>query len=464
LESTPQTDWKSGLRTAAFAVLGAAILVSIVVGPDVPFAEERIPAETSLLMRGGDNFMGAYYIVVDAGLGEDRAESLFLEHAHRFYRAAMDAEPDDFHARLSTMFVLRGLGMNKEAADLVTPWRRGQFSGSERKALGAAYAMVVSQHPAPSAMETAHDYLFEMGPGPLLIATAYRDIDDEARAQETLAEAAARSEPLLRRLIIATVVNALIVLSGVVWVVWRVLRRKSRARPEGEAEAPLTMSLGPREAVEALILWAFFSTAFAQVVSAVSWGEEGFALALLSPSLLAAIVAIGWVWLVTRPGSALGWRLSSLGGNAVLGVVAAGLSVIPVLLLYSFLLELRGGSPAENPLVRLLTVPDSLLARAGIVIGVGLVGPAVEEMLFRGIVFAGLRSRWSFWAAAGGSAALFAFAHLSLAGFASLFLLGLLFAYLFERSRSLVAPWAAHAAFNIFNLAMLMTLFGSFGS
>lgn len=461
MESSPQADWKSGLRTAVFAVLGAAILISIVVGPEVPFAEERFPAEASLLMRGGDNCMRAYYILVDAGLGEDLARSLFLEHAHRFYRAAMDADPGDLDARLSTMFVLRAVGRNKEAADLIAPWRRGQFSESERKALGATYAMVASQHPAPSAMATAHDYLFEMGAGPLLIATAYRDTNRDARAQETLAEAAARSEPLLRRLIIASVVNALIVLSGVVWVVWRVLRRRPRARPEGEAATSLTTSLGPREAAEALILWVFFSTAFAQVVSALSWGEEGFALALLSPSVAAAIIAIGWVWLVTGRVSALGWRLSSPGGNAVLGVAAAGLSVIPVLLLYSFLLEAKGGSPAENPLVRLLVVPDTLLARAAIVLGVGLVAPAVEEMLFRGIVFAGFRSRWPFWAAAGGSAALFALAHLSLAGFASLFLLGLLFAYLFERSRSLVAPWAAHAAFNIFNLAMLMTFFGS---
>ncbi len=461
MDSAPGADWKSGLRTAAFAALGAAILISIVVEPDVPFAEQRIPAEAPLLMRGGDNCMRAYYIMVGAGMGEDRAKSLFLGQAYRFYRAAMDADPDDFHARLSTMFVLRGLGRNREAAELVTPWKRGQFSGSERKALGAAYAMVASQHPAPSAMETARDYLFEMGAGPLLLAAAYRDVNREARAQETLAEAAARSEPLLRRLIIASVVNALIVLSGVVWVVWRVLRRRSRATQEGEAEAPLTTSLGPREAAEALILWVFFSTALARVVSALSWGEEGFALALLTPSVAAAIIAIGWIWLVTGRASAFGWRLSSPGGNAVLGVAAAGLSVIPVLLLYSFLLEVKGGSPAENPLVRLLAVPDTLLARVAIVLGVGLAGPAVGEMLFRGVVFAGLRSRWSFWAAAAGSAALFALAHLSLAGFASLFLLGLLFAYLFERSRSLVAPWAAHAAFNIFNLAMLMTLFGS---
>jgi len=50
--------------------------------------------------------------------------------------------------------------------------------------------------------------------------------------------------------------------------------------------------------------------------------------------------------------------------------------------------------------------------------------------------------------------------HLDLAGFVAYALLGLVFAYLFERSRSLVAPWAAHAAFNVFNLVLVFLLFG----
>ena len=49
---------------------------------------------------------------------------------------------------------------------------------------------------------------------------------------------------------------------------------------------------------------------------------------------------------------------------------------------------------------------------------------------------------------------------MDLAGFLVYALLGLLFAYLFERSRSLVASWAAHAAFNVFNLMLLFALFG----
>jgi hypothetical protein len=86
--------------------------------------------------------------------------------------------------------------------------------------------------------------------------------------------------------------------------------------------------------------------------------------------------------------------------------------------------------------------------------------PALEETLFRGILFGGLRRRWSYWPAALVSAAIFAVVHQHLAGFVTYLLLGLIFAYLFEASRSLVTSWAAHAAFNIFNLMLLFALFG----
>ncbi len=461
MESTPQAEWKSGLRTAAFAVLGAAVLVSIVGGTRVPFAGERLPAEASVLMRGGDTVMQVYYLAVDAGWEEDRAKSVFLQQAAEFYLAAQEADPSDFHARLSVMFVLRGLGRDQQAASLITPWKKGQFPEDVRKALGHAYAMVASDWPSPEAMEGAHDYLFGMGPGPLLIANGYREIDDEERARETLAEAAERSRPLLRRLVVAGALNATIVLCGIAWLMWLVLRRRSPPRPGEAAEASLTAQIGPREATEALILWVFASTVFAEAASALPLRGEASVLALLSPSMLAAIAAIGWVWIVAGRGSVLGWRLSSLGRRAISGVAATGLSVIPVLLLYSILQEVMGRSPAQDPIVRLLAAPESVLTRVAIVVGVGLIAPALEETLFRGIVFGGLRSSWSFWPAAAASAALFAVAHLNLAGFAAYFLLGLLFAHLFERSRSLIVPWAAHAAFNIFNLAMLLTLYGS---
>ncbi len=460
MESAPQADWKSGLRTVAFALLAAAIVLGLVSGWYMPFAEEARPGEARMLVRGGDRFMQAYYLALDAGWEEDRARSLLLRRAGEFYLAAREADPDDLRTSLSAALVLCALGRRIEAASRLRPWERGQLPEPTRKAVGAAYAMVLSEHPAPEALENAHDYLFGLGPGPLLIANGYRDIGEATRAEATLAEAAAQSRPLRRTLIIAVGVNGGIVLWGVVWLLQALVRRRSRAPATDSAHGPASTLLGPREATEAFILWVFFGTVFSKALSSLPAEAEAFALASPAPSVLAALIAIAWVWLAAPRGARVGWRLTSLRSRVAAGLAGAGLSVIPVLLIYRVIQERLGRSPADDPVLQLLTLPETVWGKALIVVAVGMVAPALEETLFRGILFGGLRRRWSFWAASTVSAALFAIVHLNVAGFASYFLLGLLFAYLFERTQSLAAPWAAHAAFNMFNLVMLFALFG----
>lgn len=92
------------------------------------------------------------------------------------------------------------------------------------------------------------------------------------------------------------------------------------------------------------------------------------------------------------------------------------------------------------------------------VVLVVLVTPIGEEVFYRGFVFGGLRARMGFWAAALVSAALFGLSHL--AGGAVLvpllFVFGLSQAFLYERRRSLVAPIAAHAMFNLIGFAIIL--------
>ncbi len=57
------------------------------------------------------------------------------------------------------------------------------------------------------------------------------------------------------------------------------------------------------------------------------------------------------------------------------------------------------------------------------------------------------------------SALLFAGAHLSLSGFLSLALVGVVLAWLYERTGSLVAPVAAHGVFNAFSIALIMLIY-----
>ncbi|MBI3324044.1 MAG: CPBP family intramembrane metalloprotease [Candidatus Omnitrophica bacterium] len=77
-----------------------------------------------------------------------------------------------------------------------------------------------------------------------------------------------------------------------------------------------------------------------------------------------------------------------------------------------------------------------------------VVGPIVEELLFRGLLFAALRSRVSRWMAILISGALFAAVHTNVVGFLPIMALGCFLAALYERTGSLLSPIAVHVVHN----------------
>ena len=88
--------------------------------------------------------------------------------------------------------------------------------------------------------------------------------------------------------------------------------------------------------------------------------------------------------------------------------------------------------------------------------------PVFEEIVFRGLLFATLRRRFAVGPAAVLSAAIFAVAHgYGALGFAAVFWSGLLWAWSFERTGSLLPSMAAHAADNLMaSLSVILVLRG----
>jgi uncharacterized protein len=88
-----------------------------------------------------------------------------------------------------------------------------------------------------------------------------------------------------------------------------------------------------------------------------------------------------------------------------------------------------------------------------------LFAPIFEEIAFRGLLYAALRRRLAFFPAAIISAGLFAFAHgYSLIGFVSVFWSGFLWAWIYERTGSLIPGMVAHAMNNLLVCLTVMAL------
>lgn len=85
-----------------------------------------------------------------------------------------------------------------------------------------------------------------------------------------------------------------------------------------------------------------------------------------------------------------------------------------------------------------------------------VLAPVTEEILFRGVFFGGLATRWGFFPAALASSVVFGGVHFSLSASFPLFLVGLILCYLYRRTGSIYPPIVYHAIFNGVTLAIVL--------
>jgi membrane protease YdiL (CAAX protease family) len=138
-----------------------------------------------------------------------------------------------------------------------------------------------------------------------------------------------------------------------------------------------------------------------------------------------------------RPTTALFFPLGALLGLAVHAPAAALLSAI----------ERRWPSNLPHNLEELFWAA-SFPKRAAMALAIILVGPALEELLFRGALFRPMLKVHPAWMVIGVTAVLFTLAHQERQEWLPIFLLGLLLGYLRRASGSLVPSTLAHASFN----------------
>jgi membrane protease YdiL (CAAX protease family) len=166
----------------------------------------------------------------------------------------------------------------------------------------------------------------------------------------------------------------------------------------------------------------------------------------------------GWSDAVGRPAHPLREAGAGvLGGLVLYPAVALGLAPL-VGLAIEALTGARPSPPAQLP--EQLT---GLGVAAAIVFGL-VAAPVQEELVFRGLLYPPLRRRFGRWPAAWGQAVLFGAVHYvpaprvadSLLLQAAMVGTGLGLAVIYERRGNLLAPVAAHAAFNLVGLAFVL--------
>ncbi len=227
------------------------------------------------------------------------------------------------------------------------------------------------------------------------------------------------------------------------------------ARPEVRLRDAL---LGVAVVVVATIVTGGALAVWALTSPTVHLGSPSFvigAMAATSASLLAGAAptllrrhvglrALGFVRVTVT------WLVIAIAGALALRVVTLVVALTGTLVF---------GAPAENPqadqfgpLLEGGIASTSFVAFAVFAV---VVAPLVEEVLFRGVLFRGLRSRMRFVWAAGLSSLLFGLMHGLGILLVATGLVGFFCAWVYERSGSLWTAIATHAAFNATAVAVL---------
>ena len=180
-------------------------------------------------------------------------------------------------------------------------------------------------------------------------------------------------------------------------------------------------------------------------------------------AVLAAYYAIQvavLVWLVRRRGgepvAALGLRISGASRRTALisaWMVVAGLVVTRLVAsLYAYTTRELGMMPSGSVDLRALFGSNTVGVLLAVLMVV-LIGPAVEEAVFRGALLEGLSARFGTWPAILAQAALFAAFHRSWWLLFPTFVLGIVLGWLAHERQSLWPPIALHALYNALTVA-----------
>ncbi len=170
---------------------------------------------------------------------------------------------------------------------------------------------------------------------------------------------------------------------------------------------------------------------------AVSWSVFSFTAALLvTMYLLRDEVKSVWFARDKKIGSILLWSL--------VGIFLVYFAQIIAILIETFLLGIKPGSQNTLDLMN--------VARAApiFIIIISVLGPILEEVVFRKIIFGSIYKRTNFFIAAIASALVFAAVHMDFSHLLTYTLIGIVFAFLYVHTKRIIVPIIAHMAINTY--------------
>lgn len=160
-----------------------------------------------------------------------------------------------------------------------------------------------------------------------------------------------------------------------------------------------------------------------------------------------------------EPLTALGVSARNLLKNIFYGI-AGYIALIPVLVLIlvaiTVIINVTRYVPERQPVVDLFLKEKGTAFLTYSSLFAAIIGPVIEELFFRGFLYGALKKYIGIFWAMFATACLFAALHAHIVGFFPIMALGILLAYLYEKTGTLVSSITVHI---VHNLSMVLLLF-----
>lgn len=158
----------------------------------------------------------------------------------------------------------------------------------------------------------------------------------------------------------------------------------------------------------------------------------------------------------------LGWEVVGFVQSSNRWLILAALTAlvfIPIIGLIALAIQVVLGLPTENPQLEFL-LPEDITWTGGLImlfLG-GFIVPIAEEVFFRGVLYRWMRQFSSPWVAIPVTSVVFGVLHGDIAVAGATFVMGLILAWFYERSRSLWPSIMIHVVNNSLKLVLLYGL------
>jgi membrane protease YdiL (CAAX protease family) len=219
----------------------------------------------------------------------------------------------------------------------------------------------------------------------------------------------------------------------------------------------------PWEAIPVAVAALATAVVASVLFAAVLGGPGGSALLLTAIAFQASLAGGTVLWVALRHRGwvpALGLRSERTVWDVVAGAFSgaalfliAAFVLLPALTVAWRIVTGENPPPISQPVVPVDPTPVQIVLG---VVGVVFGAPFAEELFFRGFLFGSLRARFSFLPAAVISGAVFALFHVQPLLVAIMVLVGVGFAFIYERRGSLPAAISAHVIFNLIGFTVIL--------